>query len=146
MSSLARAATLVGVLSALSLLLGFLRDIVIAAIFGASAEVDAYLVAQGLMNVVLGLVAGALAKSVVPVVAPAAAKGRAAAAHRSVATALSIGIVVIGHGGGRRGGSSASRRRRKSWRLRFVVRCHDPSCSSLRMTMQLEHDVVVRRQ
>lgn len=98
MSSVAGAATMVGVLSAVSLLLGFLRDIVIAAVFGASAEVDAYLVAQGLMNVVLGLVAGALAKSVVPVVAPAAAAGHAEAAHRSVATALAVALAVLGTG------------------------------------------------
>lgn len=97
-SGVARAATLIGVLSAVSLLLGFLRDVVIAAVFGASAELDAYLVAQGLMNVVLGLVAGALAKAVVPVVAPAVAAGDPEGAHRSVATALAVAVVVLGAG------------------------------------------------
>ena len=94
----AGAAALVGVMSAASLLLGFARDVVIAAVFGASAQLDAYLVAQGLMNMVLGLVAGALAKSVVPVVAPAVAAGDPQAAHRSVATALTAAVVVLGAG------------------------------------------------
>jgi putative peptidoglycan lipid II flippase len=94
----AGAATLVGALSAVSLLLGFARDVIIAAVFGASAELDAYLVAQGLMNVVLGLVAGALAKAVVPVVAPAVAAGDPEGAHRSVATALAAAVLVLGAG------------------------------------------------
>jgi putative peptidoglycan lipid II flippase len=89
---------MVGALSAVSLLLGFVRDVVIAAVFGASAQLDAYLVAQGLMNVVLGLVAGALAKAVVPVVAPAVAAGDPEGAHRSVATALAVAVVVLGAG------------------------------------------------
>lgn len=94
----ASAATLVGVLAAVSLLLGFLRDVIIAAVFGASAAIDAYLVAQGLMNLVLALAAGAVAKAVVPIVAPAVAAGNPEPAHRSVATALTVAVVVIGIG------------------------------------------------
>ena len=47
------------VLTTVSALLGFVRDVVIAGVFGAGGELDAYLVAQGLMNLVLALVAGA---------------------------------------------------------------------------------------
>lgn len=93
---LGRAAVLVGGLSAGSLLLGFARDVVIAAVFGAGPEMDAYLVAQGLMTLVLALVAGALANAVIPVVAPAVAAGDPRPAHRSVATALTIATAVLG--------------------------------------------------
>ncbi|WP_324278629.1 hypothetical protein [Blastococcus brunescens] len=61
-----RAATLLVSLTALSQVLGLVRDAVIAAVFGAGAALDAYLVAQGVMNLVLALVAGALARAVVP--------------------------------------------------------------------------------
>jgi hypothetical protein len=105
-NGVARAATLIGVLSAVSLLLGFLRDVVIAAVFGASAELDAYLVAQGLMNVVLGLVAGALAKAVVPVVAPAVASGRVDPGLCEPVYERNV-IVISSWSRGRRAGSSA---------------------------------------
>ena len=59
-SGIAQAAALVTVLTTASALLGFLRDVVIAGVFGAGGELDAYLVAQGLMNLVLALVAGAM--------------------------------------------------------------------------------------
>jgi hypothetical protein len=87
---------LVGGLSAGSLLLGFARDVVIAAVFGAGPELDAYLVAQGLMSLVLALVAGALANAVIPVVTSAVAAGDPRPAHRSVATALTIATAVLG--------------------------------------------------
>ncbi len=73
-----RAAALLAVLAAASAVFGFVRDVVIASVFGASGELDAYLVAQGLMNVVLGLVAGAMAKASVPVVARGVSQGRIA--------------------------------------------------------------------
>jgi putative peptidoglycan lipid II flippase len=95
-SGIARTATLIAMLSAASLGLGLARDVVTAAVFGAGAEIDSYLVAQGLMNVVLALAAGSLAKAVVPVVAPAAARGDATSAHRSVMGALCIAVVVLG--------------------------------------------------
>jgi putative peptidoglycan lipid II flippase len=68
-SGIAQAAALVTVLTAFSAILGFIRDVVIAGVFGAGAQLDAYLVAQGLMNLVLALVAGAMAKATVPVLA-----------------------------------------------------------------------------
>ncbi len=97
-TGIAASATLIGLLTAVSLALGLVRDVAIASVFGATAEVDAYFVAQGLMNLALGLIAGALAKAVVPVVAPAVAEGRPGPAHRSVATALAIALVVLGTG------------------------------------------------
>ncbi|MEV0288364.1 murein biosynthesis integral membrane protein MurJ [Kribbella sp. NPDC050820] len=99
MWSVTRAAAVVTVLTAVSTLLGFARDVVIAAVFGAGAALDAYFVAQGLMNVVLGLVAGAMAKAAVPVTAREARDedGRCRP-HRSFDVALSVTLIVLGLG------------------------------------------------
>lgn len=100
MVSVGRAASVVALLTALSLLLGFGRDVVIAAVFGASADLDAYFVAQGLMNVVLALVAGAMAKASVPVLArEARAEGARCGDHRSLDVALTVAVLVLGVGG-----------------------------------------------
>lgn len=64
-----RAALLVSALTALSTLLGLVRDIVIAAVFGAGAQLDAWFVAQGVMNLALGLISGAMARSLTPTLA-----------------------------------------------------------------------------
>ncbi|HEY6748801.1 MAG TPA: murein biosynthesis integral membrane protein MurJ [Mycobacteriales bacterium] len=90
------AVAVVSAVSAASVLLGLGRDVVVSAVFGASSELDAYLVAQGLMNLVLALVAGALASAVVPVVSAPAAAGDPAPAHRGVATALTVAVGVLG--------------------------------------------------
>ena len=60
---LARSTALVAGLTLCSQLLGLLRDVTVAAVFGVDATLDAYLVAQGLMNLVLALMAGAVAKA-----------------------------------------------------------------------------------
>jgi putative peptidoglycan lipid II flippase len=93
---IARAASLVGVVTAGSMVLGLVRDMVVAAVFGAGAELDAFLVAQGLMNLVLGLLAGAVAKSAVPVLARDAATGETGRAGRTVSVALSVTVVALG--------------------------------------------------
>lgn len=92
---IARAAALLAVLTALSQLLGFVRDAVIAAVYGIDAALDAYLVAQGLMNLVLALVAGAMARSIVPPVSRAAAAGDVPRATRTVQTALTVTVSVL---------------------------------------------------
>jgi hypothetical protein len=66
------------------MVLGLVRDMVVAAVFGAAAELDAFLVSQGLMNLVLGLLAGAVAKSAVPVLARDAVNGETGRAARTV--------------------------------------------------------------
>lgn len=97
--SVSRAAVVVTALTAVSTVLGFLRDVVIAAVYGAGPSLDAYLVAQGLMNVVLGLVAYAMARSVTPVVArEVAAEGPRCRSHRSFDTAITVTMVVLGLG------------------------------------------------
>ncbi|WP_247827892.1 murein biosynthesis integral membrane protein MurJ [Arthrobacter antioxidans] len=97
--SVSRAAVVVTALTAVSTIFGFVRDVVIAAVFGAGPSLDAYLVAQGLMNVVLGLVAYAMARSVTPVIArEVAAEGPRCRGHRSFDTAITVTMVVLGLG------------------------------------------------
>lgn len=97
--SVSRAAVVVTGLTALSTIFGFVRDVVIAAVYGAGPSLDAYLVAQGLMNVVLGLVAYAMARSVTPVIArEVTAEGPACGSHRSFDTAITVTMVVLGLG------------------------------------------------
>lgn len=91
----ARAAAVLVALTAVSQLLGFVRDAVIAALFGAGAALDAYLVAQSVMNLVLALVAGAMARAIVPPVSRAAAVDDGLRANRTVQTALTFTVLVL---------------------------------------------------
>lgn len=93
---LARSTALVAGLTLGSQLLGLLRDVTVAAVFGVDATLDAYLVAQGLMNLVLALMAGAVAKAVVPTVARAVADGEPRRGQRSVRVALTVTVLVLG--------------------------------------------------
>ncbi|MCX6465528.1 MAG: murein biosynthesis integral membrane protein MurJ, partial [Pseudonocardiales bacterium] len=95
-----RAALLTAALSLAGSGLGLVRDLAIAVVFGAGPVVDAFLVAQGLMNLVLGLVTGALAKAAVPVMARAVDAGRPAAGMASVRAALGLACVVLAVGAG----------------------------------------------
>jgi putative peptidoglycan lipid II flippase len=78
--------------------LGLVRDLAIAVVFGAGPAVDAFLVAQGLMNLVLGLVTGALAKAAIPVVARSVEAGRPEAGMASVRAALGLSGVALAVG------------------------------------------------
>ena len=90
-----RSSALLAGLTGLSQVLGFVRDAVMAAVFGASASVDAFLVAQGLMNVVLGLITGAMARALIPPVARAVDTGDPKAGHRTVRVALTVTVTVL---------------------------------------------------
>lgn len=96
--SLRRAALLTAALTLAGAVLGLARDVAVAGVFGAGPAVDAYLVAQGLMNLVLALVAGAIAKAAIPVVARSVAAGRTGAGMRSVGAALGLALTVLGLG------------------------------------------------
>lgn len=93
---------LVAALTAGSTLLGFLRDVVIGAVFGAGPALDAYLVAQGVMNIVLGLIAGAMARSLTPVLArqTTTCRGRAGegrcSGHPTADVAVTVTMLVLG--------------------------------------------------
>ena len=98
-SGIAQAAALVTGLTALSAILGFLRDVVIAGVFGAGAQLDAFLVAQGLMNLVLALIAGAMAKSTVPVLAAQiSADGDSNKAAHTLSVVLTVTLTILGLG------------------------------------------------
>ena len=98
-SGIAQAAALVTGLTALSAVLGFLRDVVIAGVFGAGAQLDAFLVAQGLMNLVLALIAGAMAKSTVPVLAAQiSADGDSNKAAHTLSVVLTVTLTILGLG------------------------------------------------
>jgi putative peptidoglycan lipid II flippase len=98
-SGIAQAAALVTGLTAVSAVLGFIRDVVIAGVFGAGGELDAYLVAQGLMNLVLALVAGAMAKATVPVLAAeTSTDGDSRKAAHTLSVVLTVTLIVLGIG------------------------------------------------
>ena len=98
-SGIAQAAALVTGLTAVSAVLGFVRDVVIAGVFGAGGELDAYLVAQGLMNLVLALVAGAMAKATVPVLAAeTSTDGDSRKAAHTLSVVLTVTLIVLGIG------------------------------------------------
>lgn len=92
---IAASAVLIAALTGVSAVLGLARDAVIAAVFGLGGDVDAYLVAQGLMTLVLALMGGAVARAVVPTVARAVDRGRAEQGHRSVSAALTLLLLVL---------------------------------------------------
>lgn len=93
--AVARASALLVGLTAGSQVLGFVRDAWIAAVYGLDGDLDAYFVAQGLMNLVLGLIAGAVAKATVPTVARAVAGGRTREGHRTVRVVLTVTTFVL---------------------------------------------------
>ncbi len=87
------AAVLVTVATVVSKLLGFARETAIAAVFGASAEVDAYLVAQSVPNVLIALLSTAVVTSMLPSISGDLADGRP---DRAIRTFNTIATLVIG--------------------------------------------------
>lgn len=65
--SIIQATLLLTVIAFLSRILGFLREVVIASVFGAKAITDAYLVAQVLPGTLAGLIGGALTTVFIPI-------------------------------------------------------------------------------
>ncbi len=91
----AHSALLVTALTGASQLLGFVRDAVNAWAFGASSDYDAYLVAQGMMNLVLAMIASAMAKATVPTVARAAERRQPRLGVHSAQVGLTVAICVL---------------------------------------------------
>jgi len=65
--SIVQATFLLTAIAFLSKILGFLREVTIANVFGASAITDAYLVASVLPGIVAGLIGGSLTTVFIPV-------------------------------------------------------------------------------
>jgi putative peptidoglycan lipid II flippase len=101
----ATAAVLITVVTAGSRLTGFVREAVIAAVFGATAEVDAYLVAHQIPNVVIALLSTALVTATIPVVSSRVRNGQIDVGHQlfrtvtwAVTAVLSIASVIMAIG------------------------------------------------
>ena len=102
-SGIAKAAGLLGVLTLVSRFGGLARDVVISAVFGASATADAFFVAFRIPNLMRRIVAeGASSTAFVPVFTTSLARGgapearAAAAAVGGVACLVLIALVVAG--------------------------------------------------
>jgi len=74
--TIAKAAGVVIVLTALGRLLGFVRDQVIAAYFGTTGQADAYLWALTIPNMLIGMIGGALGTPFLSVFVAYLAQGR----------------------------------------------------------------------
>jgi putative peptidoglycan lipid II flippase len=103
--ALAQAGLLVTVVFFVSRLLGWLRLVLIGAVFGANAQLDTFFAAFRIPDLIFQLVAaGALSSALIPIVAGLLAKGEEARAWRVVSTvinlmmgallALSVGLAV----------------------------------------------------
>jgi putative peptidoglycan lipid II flippase len=86
-----------GLLAALSLLIkpvNFLKDIVVAALFGTTAAKDAFLVAWTLPDLISGLVSEGLSGVLVPIFSEFAAKGEEQRAWR-IASSIANAILLV---------------------------------------------------
>jgi putative peptidoglycan lipid II flippase len=93
---LARAATLIAVITVLARLMGFARVVIFARTVGPSCLGDAYYTANTIPNIVFDIVAGgALSSLVVPVLAAPAAAGDRSTVDRTVSALLSWAAVLL---------------------------------------------------
>lgn len=97
-TGIAGAAALVAVVTAISRIAGFGREAVIAAVFGASADLDAYLVATGVPNVVIALLSTVAVTAFIPEVSRRVRGGDVAGGHRLFRTVAAGVIVALGLG------------------------------------------------
>lgn len=98
MASLAKSTGTVGVMTLLSRVLGFLRDVVLAVAFGAGAGMDAFLVAFKIPNFMRRLFAeGAFAQSFVPVLSATKSQDAGRDVQELIdVVAGTLGIILIG--------------------------------------------------
>lgn len=93
--SVGRAALLIAVLTAASRVLGFVREAVYAAIFGAGPELDAFLVAQGVPNLVITLIASAVVTSAIPVLSGQLGRGERHEADRTFNAVFTMVLTAL---------------------------------------------------
>lgn len=91
----ARASAMLIALTGMSQVLGYVRDAVIAAVFGAGDRLDAYLVAQGLLNLVITLGAAAVARAIVPPVTRAFKAGQHARVEGTVQSVVTLSTLTV---------------------------------------------------
>ena len=87
---------LVTVVTAASRLSGFLREAVIAGVFGASVEVDAYLIAHQVPNVLIALVSTAVVTATVPLISARVRNGETYFGHQLFRTVVVVVTAVLG--------------------------------------------------
>jgi putative peptidoglycan lipid II flippase len=93
---LARAGLVVSSAFLLSRLLGWVRVVVISAVFGASRELDAFYAAFRIPDLIFQLVAaGALASALIPVLAGLLARGESDRAWRVASTVTNLMLVAL---------------------------------------------------
>jgi putative peptidoglycan lipid II flippase len=99
---LARAAGIVASLTIVSKLLGFLRETSLAAVFGATADVDAFLVAQTIPSFLFSIVSYSLTTTFVPMYSQARENKGSEAAFRFASTVmwavLAVGVLFVAIG------------------------------------------------
>jgi putative peptidoglycan lipid II flippase len=99
---LARAAGIVASLTVVSKLLGFLRETSLAAVFGATADVDAFLVAQTIPSFLFSIVSYSLATTFVPMYSQVRENKGSEAAFRFASTVmwavLAVGVLFVAIG------------------------------------------------
>lgn len=91
---LARAAVGVAAIGLVSKLLGFLREVVLAKYFGATAATDAYLVAMVIPAILVGALIGAISITFIPILAEYEARRGKAAAFRLVNNTLNLLLLL----------------------------------------------------
>ncbi|SHJ68621.1 murein biosynthesis integral membrane protein MurJ [Desulfofundulus thermosubterraneus] len=101
-NNIARATAVIAVFTLLSKILGFVREMALAYVFGASAATDAYLVAYTVPNVIFAVLGGALTVTAVPLFASYATAGKRDEAWRLFAvfstllSAVLLAVVLAG--------------------------------------------------
>jgi putative peptidoglycan lipid II flippase len=90
----ARTASFLATLSLLSKPVNFLRDVVVAALFGTTAAKDAFLVAWAIPDLISGLVTEGLSGVLVPIFSEFVSKGDEARAWR-IASSIANAIVLL---------------------------------------------------
>lgn len=98
LGNIARATIVLFVFNLLSKVLGLVREMVIANQFGASSELDAYLVAYSIPTVLFALFNGALATVVVPVYSDYATREGEKEAWRLFATVFNVLLLLLAAG------------------------------------------------
>lgn len=94
-SGVATAAVLVTVVTLIGRITGFVREAVIAGVFGASADVDAYLVAHQIPNVLIALISTAVVTAMIPAVSARVRGGEVVAGHRLFRTVTAVVAAVL---------------------------------------------------
>jgi len=100
--TVARAAAIIAFFTLLSKILGFVREMVMAYVFGAGAATDAYLVAATIPNIIFAMLGGALATSAVPLFTSFKSQWGEGEAWRlfsvfiTVITVIMLGIILVG--------------------------------------------------